>query len=384
MTAHAKLSASGSARWIQCTPSAALEAKCPDTSSDYAAEGTLAHELAESMLKHRLGHITKQTYSRHQKRYNGHDLWSPDMLDYISDYCDLVQERINSHEGQTEVLLEQCLDFSRWVPKGFGTGDVVILSDTAVEVIDLKYGKGVPVSAEGNSQLRLYGLGAWDTYGVVFGADQVMMTIVQPRLDSISTEILPVDDLVDWADEVVQPAAAKAWAGEGAFLAGDHCRWCKVKEACRARAERNLELARMEFRDPPLLSDEEIGHVLGRAVELKAWASDVESYALDQAVNHGKSYPGYKVVEGRSSRQITDEQAVAKVLADAGWTDEDIYRPQQLQTLTALEKRIGKKKFSELVNDYIVKPAGKPTLVPESDKRPGINSTASAQAAFAD
>jgi len=279
-----------------------------------------------------------------------------------------VLERIT--EGAT-VLLEQRLDFSPWVPEGFGTGDAVIITDNRLEIVDLKYGKGVPVSAECNPQLRLYALGAINEFGMLYDFKTVRTTIVQPRLDNISSEELAVEELLQWG-ETVKPIAWQAFTGKGDFHAGDHCRFCRARYTCRARAEANLELAKYDFQEPEALTVEEIGEILYKAEELQQWVKDIKEYALIQAYQHGVKFPGWKVVEGRSVRKITDEEAVAERLRREGY---EPYK-QVLYTLTEFEKMIGKKRFNEIAGDLIEKPAGKPTLVPESDKRPEIPSAA--------
>lgn len=379
--AHAILSASGSHRWLHCTPSARLEEQFEDGSSPYAREGTLAHHVAENELKYRLGYIQKSTHARRLRNLKTWDEYDPEMETYIADYADRVEERIAEH-GACSVMLEQKLDYSAWVPEGYGTGDVVIVSDYAIEVIDLKYGKGEPVSAENNQQARLYALGAYSTYNVLYEADKVISHIIQPRLDSDTTEILPIEDLLEWADGVVKPAAAMAWKGEGDYQAGPHCKFCRASAVCRTRSEKQQELAKYDFADPDVLSDDEIADILERAQQLKDWVKDIEAYALDQAANHGKEYPGWKVVEGRSKRKITDTDAVAALLKEHGYKPDDIYRIE-LQTLTNLEKLVGKKRFSEIVDEYIEKPTGKPTLVPETDKRRPMSRESEAQSDFA-
>ena len=378
--AHAVLSASGASRWIACPPSARLEERFPDSTSEYAREGTFAHQLAEIELRKALGES-----ARRPRGYAESEYWSEDMDEYLSRYVGLVMERINTHRSHTpdaQVLLEQRLDFSRWVPNGFGTGDVVIVSDLGVEVIDLKYGRGVPVSAEGNPQLQLYGLGAYDTYSVLYDLPSVTLTIIQPRLDSITTETLAVDELLAWADSVVRPAAELADRGEGAYCAGEHCRWCRAKAVCRARAEANLELAKHEFAPPPTLSYEEIAEILRQADALQAWAKDVQGYALEQALA-GVRFDGWKLVEGRSVRKYADEDAVASALQLEGYTEEQMFE-KVLLGITKMEKLLGRKQFGELLDGLVVKPPGKPTLVPESDRRPELNSIAEAQADFAE
>lgn len=387
--AHAKLSASGSSRWMACTPSAALESDFKDTTSFFAEEGTAAHELSEIFLLHEIGEITKRTRTMRLNKFKKeNEHYSQSMEDYVQSYVDVVMERVNEAHASTPdalVLVEQRLDFSDWVPEGFGTGDVLILADGQLEVVDLKYGKGVPVDAENNSQMRLYGLGAFDRYSMLFDIDRVRMTIVQPRLDSISSETLSADELLAWADGEVKPKAEMAWNGEGEFAPGAHCRFCKANATCRARADENLKMAEFDFADPFLLSHDEVASILAKADELQKWAKDVSEYALGQAEKHGIKFPGWKLVEGRSNRKYTDPEAIAELLIlEKEYMPEFIYKPRELHTITALEKALGKKLFAETLADYIVKPPGKPTLVTESDKRPELSSAESAADDFAD
>lgn len=383
--AHAVLSASSAHRWLTCPPSARLEEQFEDTTSEYAKEGTAAHELAELHLQRFLGKITKHAYTSQLNRFKKeNEYFSQEMLDYTQNYADIVIEKINEARAQTAnavVLLEQRLDFSPWVPEGFGTGDVVIISEGTIEVIDLKYGKGVPVSAINNSQMRLYALGALNQFGMLYDIECVRMTIVQPRLDSISTDELLTEMLLKWANEVVKPTAEQAYSGEGEFLAGDHCRFCRVRYTCRARAEKNLELARYEFQSPPELTHVEIGKILTQADQLQKWVKDVQKYALNQAEKHGAKFPGWKLVEGRSNRKYADEEVVVSTLKANGFSEDKIYQ-KKLLGITAMEKLLGKKKFEKLLGELVVKPAGKPALVPESDKRPELSSTASAVGDF--
>lgn len=378
---HAILSASAAHRWINCTPSARLELQYPDEQSPYAEEGTIAHALAEIRLRQALGEEVQLPERITQSQWYG-----PAMEDHIGTYVTLVMERVAVHRRNTSdptIMFEQRLDFSRWVPDGFGTGDVVIVSDLGVEVIDLKYGQGVPVSAEGNPQTRLYGLGAYEAFHPLYDINRVFMTVVQPRLDHITTEELGINALLEWAAEVVVPAAKLAYAGEGRFQPGEHCRFCRAKAVCRARAEANLELAKYDFRSPETLTPEEIADILTRLErDFMAWVNDIQQYALDQAVNHGVKFPGWKLVEGRSNRRYSDEEAVKQVLRDAGYTDEQILK-MELKGVSEIERLLGKKRFTELLGPYVIKPAGKPTLVPESDKRPEISSVSSAAADFA-
>lgn len=383
--AHARLSASGSKRWLTCTPSANLEDGFEDSSSSFAEEGTAAHELSELVLQKEIDEITALTFKRRLNKFKKeNEYYSDSMLEYVTGYTDFVMERYavaKARSSDALILLEQRLDFSEWVPDGFGTGDVLIISDGIMEVIDLKYGKGVPVSAEGNPQMRLYALGAMNQYDMLYGIDTVQMTIVQPRLDSISTDELSAEALYTWATDEVKPKAEMATNGEGEFVAGEHCRFCKAKAVCKARADENLKMAEYDFADPNVLSDDEIGAILTKADELQKWAKDVQDYALKQAEHHGATFPGFKLVEGRSNRKYTDEEAIVSALRERGFTDEAIFE-KKLLAVTKMEKSISKKTFDELLNPFIVKPPGKPTLVPESDKRPALNSLASAEEDF--
>lgn len=386
MRKHAILSASSAARWLACPPSARLEQEFESTTSTYAEEGRFAHHLAELYLRHYLGVITKEQLNARIEELKKNEFYSQEMEDHVQTYVDIAAEKINAARAKSKdaiVFLEQRLDFSYWVPEGFGTGDLTLITNDLVEVVDFKYGKGVPVSAERNAQMRLYGLGAYQLFNMLYDIRTVRMTIVQPRLDNISTEWLPIDELLTWGNEVVKPIAQLAYEGKGEFSAGDHCQFCQARYTCRARAEANLELAKYEFQDPPLLEQEEIADVLGRATELRSWVADVLDYALVQARDHGVHWPGWKLVEGRSNRKYVDDDAVADVLKRAGYKHADIFE-EVLKGVTKMEKLLGKKKFTELLTDagLVIKPPGKPTLVPESDKRPEIDPLASAKKDF--
>ncbi|MFC5468438.1 DUF2800 domain-containing protein [Cohnella suwonensis] len=377
---HALLGASKASQWISCPPSARLQESVPDTRSEYADEGTAAHELSEKILQRRLTPCNKtereklDKYIADFKEASKH--YGPEMENAVGDYVDVVEERFMAAKARSAdavILLEEQLDFSEWVPEGYGTGDVVLIADGVMEIIDLKYGKGVPVSSVGNSQMRLYGLGAWTAYNFLYDIQEIRMTIVQPRLDSVSTDTITVDELLEWAETVVGPAAVLAYAGEGEHKAGDHCRWCKVKGNCRARADANMAALAYEFKDPALLSLEEIGSILYVAEQLKKWAADVEEFAFESAKS-GQKVPGWKLVEGRSNRAITDKEAAKAALAAAGHPTDKYLKPQELLGIGDLDKKIGKKELAELLDGLIVKPSGKPVHVPETDPRSEMNS----------
>lgn len=371
---HAKLSASGSHRWLNCPPSVKLEQQYKDETSEYAAEGTLAHELGEISLKRDLGQMTERVFKNKLKPIMANPLWTADMPDYVDIYVETCMEKVAEAKSKTPdavFCVEQKLDFSEWVPGGFGTGDFVIIADGTMEICDLKYGKGVPVSAKDNSQMRLYALGAISEFSFLYDIDKVKMTIIQPRLDSISSDEVTVDELLKWAEVIVKPRAQLAIKGEGEFKAGEHCKFCKARKNCRARAEKNMELAKYDFQEPPTLDDNDIVDILKRLDEFEKWVKDIKDFALEQALN-GVNYEGFKVVEGRSNRKYSDENKVAEILLNQGFQESMIYT-KKLDGISKLESAIGKKEVQRLIGDLIVKPQGKPTLVSISDKRPVFN-----------
>lgn len=373
---HALLGASSSARWLVCTPSARLEAMFPDEQSPYAAEGTVAHDLAEAILRHKL----------EGKKLPKHD-HSAEMVEAVNRYVDICEEKVNearARSSDAEAMIEARLDFSRWVPEGFGTGDMVIVADGILEVIDLKYGKGVPVSAVENTQMRLYALGAYDVNEYLYDIKTVRMTIVQPRLDSVSTDELSVEELLDWGDEV-KPIAQQAWNGQGECTPCDYCNFCKARHTCRALADTCLAAF---YKDGgklnQLLTDQEVSDILSMKDLITKWIKGVYDFAYEKALAGEKQWPGYKLVEGTSRRTITDPEAAAKTLLDNGYKEEDIFKPRELEGITNLQKVLGKKGVTEYLEAYIDKPEGKPTLVPESDKRPAINTVESMASEFED
>lgn len=364
MSDHAVLSASGAHRWLNCLPSARLELEFVNNESSAAAEGTAAHALCEHKLKKALHMRSKRPVSV----YN-----SDEMEEHSDAYVEFVMEQLElAKQSCTDplILIEQRLDFSCYVPQGFGTGDCIIIADKKLHIIDFKYGMGVLVDAVDNPQMKLYALGALEIYDSLYDIEEVSMTIFQPRRENVSTWTIRVEDLKDWAEKELKPKAKKAYDGEGEYLPGEWCTFCRAAVKCRARAEEKLKLAQSEFKLPPLLTDSEIEEVLSKLSDLTKWANEIIAYATDAAVNHGKEWHGFKVVEGRSVRKYKDEDAVAEVAKANGY--KDIFR-QSLITLTEMERLMGKAKFEKILGDLIYKPPGKPTLVPLSDKRPAMN-----------
>lgn len=361
---HAILSASSSHRWLHCLPSARLELEFEDTSGTAAEEGTAAHALSEHKLK-------KALHIRSKRPISNYD--SDDMEEYTDAYVDFVMEQVELAKQSCNdpiVLIEKRLDFSCYVPDGFGTGDCLIISDDRLHIIDFKYGMGVLVDAVDNPQMKLYALGALEIYDSLYDINEVSMTIFQPRRENVSTWTVPVEELKCWAEEELKPKAVKAYNGEGEYIPGEWCTFCKAAVRCRARAEEKLKLAQTEFKMPPLLTDNEIEEILFILPDLTKWANEITAYATDAAVNHGKEWDGFKVVEGRSVRKYKDENAIAEKAVSSGF--KDIYR-KSLIPMTEMQKLMGKAKFEEILGNLIYKPPGKPTLVPNSDKRPAMN-----------
>lgn len=378
---HAELPPSSAERWKNCPGSVALAKQFPqDTTSSYAEEGTHAHAVAELKLRYVNGEINSSNFTRKLNKLKKSEYWCGEMDEATNYYMEAVLEiRDEAGEG-AELLIEQHFGLDEWVPESFGTSDAVVIGDGVINVIDLKYGKGVKVDAVGNPQLRLYGLGAAGLFEGIYDFDRVRMTIIQPRLDHISTEEITLEELRRWAAEEIRPAAEEALSGSGRTACGDWCRFCPAKAVCRTRAEYCLELARDDFRKPPLLTAEEIGEVLKRAETIKKWAEEVADYALQQALA-GEHYDGWKVVEGRSNRKYADETKVVQTLKNAGFDEAMLYE-RKLLGITAMEKLVGKKKLTETLGELIIKPAGKPVLVPESDKREALNTADSAREDF--
>ena len=361
---HAILSASSSDRWLHCPPSARLCEAYEDKGSDYAAEGTDAHTLCEYRLKQALG-IPAEDPIENLSWYN------EEMEECAAGYAAYVVELLEAAKqacSDPVVMIEQRVDFSRWVQEGFGTADCILIADGVLNIVDYKHGKGVEVSAVANPQMQLYALGALEIFDGIYDIDTVRMTIFQLRKSNISVDQMDKAGLYEWADTELTQKAHLAYEGQGDFSCGEWCRFCKAKAECRERATANLALARYEFQAPALLDDEEIADILGKVDALTAWASDVKEYALQQAIS-GKEWTGWKLVEGRSNRKYTSEAAVSAAVESAGF---DPYERKVLG-VTAMQKLLGKTHFEELLAPYIEKPQGKPALVPESDKRPAMN-----------
>lgn len=361
---HAVLSASSSHRWLNCSPSARLEQEFEDRETEAAAEGTAAHALCEHKLRRAL---KLQSRRKPISRYD-----SDEMDMHTDSYVQFVLEtlaEVRKYCADPLINIEQRLDFSCYVPDGFGTGDCIIIGDKIMHIIDFKYGQGVLVEAEHNPQMMLYALGALRLFDSLYDIDEVAMTIYQPRRENISTWTIPVAELNAWAENELVPKARLAYEGKGEYRPGPWCTFCKAAVKCRARAEEKLRLAQYEFARPPLLTDTEIEDILGKLDDLTRWAEEIKTYAQDAALNHGKQWHGYKVVEGRSVRKYSNEDAVVEAANAAGY--HDIFR-KTLLPITEMEKLMGKQEFQSILGGLIIKPAGKPTLVPASDKRPAI------------
>lgn len=364
---HAILSASSAGRWIACPPSARLNASKEDTQSEYAKQGTEAHALCEYKLRKALGEKVRDP----TKKLTTYD---SEMGECAEDYAQFVMglaTQFREESKDTLVSVEQRVDFSDYVPEGFGTADALIISGKTVCIVDYKHGKGIEVSADHNPQLMCYALGCIQMFDGLYDIDKVLMVIIQPRLSNLSEFTISKADLLTWAKTTLMPSAKLAYAGEGEFCAGDHCQFCRAKATCRKRAEYNLELARYDFEMPPTLEDAEVEAILAKADELTRWASDIKEYALQQAIQ-GKQWTEWKLVEGRSNRKYTDEAKVAKTVKEAGFEPYE----HKLLGITAMTALLGKTKFDELLGSLIAKPQGKPTLVPMSDKRPAMNTAA--------
>lgn len=393
---HALLSPSGAHRWmLHCPPSARLEETLPDDTSVYAAEGTLAHAVAELKVKKKyIDPMGPKKFNNQLKKLEGTPLYDdqgklrdpkqywPEMLRYTDDYLDYISSVVTPYNCAPTVAVERKVDLSSYAPKSFGKSDCIIVGGDTIHVIDFKYGKGVPVEAENNPQLMLYGLGALEAYRLFYNPTKVILTIFQPRADgdTVKEWTIDRDKLIDWGVFTVRPAAEKAFKGEGEFCGGDWCRFCRAAKTCRARSGQytaledfgspNSKSETGTLPKPPLLSDAEVGEVLQKAIALDKWVTDLKDYALSACLA-GKEIPGWKAVEGRSSRSWDNQDDAFKVLSTGG-IDETVLWHREPYTVAQIEKELGKKAFNDLVGTHVVKSPGKPTLAQESDKREAI------------
>lgn len=384
MRKHALLSASGASRWLACPPSARLESELYTGQGDepttmYADEGTLAHLLGEWLIRTR-GWNT-EIPEHIWKEISEHEYYSEEMMDYCIEYADFVLNQLREAPAGSILVQEQRLNLVEYIPEGFGHVDNCIVGDDWLTVIDLKYGKGVPVDAYENKQLMVYALGALMEYDILYNIKNVRMIIHQPRIDNNSSYEVSVTDLIRWAREVLVPGARKAYIGEGDLLPGDHCRWCRVRSTCKANAAYNLQIVRREF-DPPHLTDDQIVKIINRADSITKWLTSIKEYALSEALQ-GKVWPGMKLVQGRSVRKITDQDAVLKALEAEGIEGEQVVN-KKIAGITQLQKVLPKFVFQKAVEPYLIKPEGKPTLVVEADGRPDWNKVHSAIEDFSD
>lgn len=372
MAKHALLSASGAHRWLECTPSAQLELQFPQSTSEYAEEGTAAHELCELTARYWLGEISEAEYENQRDELAKGKYYNAEMQECANDYAKFVAEKTAAARETCEdafTALEVRVDFSKYVKDGFGTGDCIIVSDNVLEIIDFKYGKGVRVEAAGNPQMKLYALGAYLEYNTLFDIDSIRMTIFQPRLSGVqSSDEITVKELLEWAEKYVKPRAKLAYKGEGEFAPSEEvCKFCRAKAQCKARADKNLKLFD-EAPDVLLLTPEDAGKILEQAGDIQSWLADLESL-VSSTLLAGQPVEGWKMVEGRSNRRFADELKVVDAMKAAGY-DESLLYERKLITLTQMEKDFGKKAVAETLGELIVKPQGKPTLAPAKDKRP--------------
>lgn len=378
---HALLSASGAHRWLNCTPSARLEEQFPDSTSEYAEEGTLAHSLAELKLKKYLTGMKPSVFKKELKVIQDNALYTAEMNACTDDYLEFVKDVLAEYPKKPYVAIEQRLDFSHVAPEGFGTGDCVVIGGDTITIIDFKFGRGVPISAQDNPQMKLYALGALAVFSLLYEIKHVKMIIFQPRLNNISAAENTANELFKWAEEI-KPLAHKAFNGEGEYCAGDWCRFCRAKNLCRARATfSQVDYDGFSGKLPPLITDNDVGEILKKADDIKKWVADLEDYAL-KALLDGKEIPGWKAVEGRSNRQFEDTDKAFAQVVKSGYDEAVLYERKPI-TLTAVEKLLGKKKFEDILASYVIKPAGKPTLAPESDKREAIKTKMTAAEMFA-
>lgn len=374
MKKHAILSPSAAHRWLNCTASARLEAQYENVTSDYALEGTFAHSLAELETRYALKMIGKAEYTNQLNDLKKNSFYSKEMQEYCEEYAAYIKEKflqLKKTCPDAFVELEIRLDLTKYIPEGFGTADCIIVAEPEMWVIDFKYGKGVKVEAEGNLQMEIYALGALTEYGVFYDIEEVGMAIVQPRLGGISEFKMFREALNAWAFVKIIPGAKEAYEGPGRFMPSEKaCRFCKAKADCKARADYFLSLFDSSP-DPELITTEEAGALLEKAMGMAEWIKDIEAKVTANLMQ-GNAVPGWKLVAGKSNRKFADEEKVAQILkTKARLRKGDIYTTK-LNGITVIEKKLGKKKFDALLGDLIIKPEGKPTLVQASDNRPEI------------
>ena len=379
--AHALLSASGAHRWMNCTPSAVLESQFPDTASEAAKEGTLAHEMAEAKLQHLFNtqDYRKAKLTRTLNKIKKDELYQSEMDGYTDDYVAYVRKSAMEFEKSPYIAIEKRLDLTAYIPDGFGTADCVMIGERTLHIIDLKYGKGVPVSAENNEQLMIYALGALEAYKMLFAIDKVKVSIVQPRIDNTNSSEFTVKELMEFGDKVKHYADI-AIKGDGEQSPGDWCRFCRARQQCRARADKNIELAFEIGKKPPLITNEEVGEYLRKGEDVAKWLSELQDYALAECLA-GRDVDGYKAVEGRGSRTWTDMDAAFEAIIEEGTNEAMLYERKPL-SLAQVEKLMGKAHFEDVAGEYVIKNPGKPTLVPSTDKRQAITNKITANEAF--
>lgn len=382
--AHALLSASGSSKWLVCTPSARLEEQIPEEKSEYADEGRLAHEISELKLrKYFIEPMGTRKFNSEMKKLKEDIHYQEEMQRYTDNYMEHIQSIVHSFKSTPYIAIEKKLDYSAYAPEGFGTSDSIIIAENTLYVFDFKYGKGVPVSEVNNSQMRLYALGAYLAYSFLHQIDRIKMAIVQPRLDNISEEEISSAELLAWG-ELIKPLAQKAYAGEGEYVPGEHCKFCRAKATCRGRVEQFLNLENYYMMKPPLISNEEVGQILERAQNLASWAKSLQEYALAECLK-GNDIPGWKAVEGRSSRNYADLDTTFEHLKSNGIDEAILYERKPL-TVPALEKVLGKADYRKLLEEpgHVKTEPGKPTLAPASDKREAITNQIKPEDVFKD
>lgn len=381
MSDHALLSPSSASRWLKCTPSARFETEFPNSESQAAAEGTLAHKLSELTMQHKLDLITKSKYQVELKSIQKHPLFDSSMLRYCADFATHILEKYYpvANKGG-KIFLEKRVDLTAWVPEAFGTVDIQIIGDDMLEIIDLKYGKGVLVSAQDNAQMKIYALGVLKEWDAIYSIKRVRMTIYQPRLDNIVTTEMTVEDLYQWAESTLKPTALLAFEGGGEYVAGSHCRFCRAQGICRAAATENLKMAKHDFAKPNRLDPEDVSDILDRADPFLKWIKAVTDHAQAEALK-GVKWPGYKLVEGRSNRIYKDEILVESKLRGLGFK-EDAYIKKKLLGIGDMEASLSSAVFEKHILPLLIKPQGAPTLVPITDGRAELNSAASAAKDF--